>query len=599
MSKANELVQTWREMGPVAWCESAYGWIGEDGQPVQLTPWQRAILQTWWENRETCSTLAISNVKKTGKTFLNAVLLCWRWLALQGVHFSCGNDLDQAAARSFSEISAMVKRHPFLAGVCKVYGKELTFEPTGSKLTALAADATGNAGANHLTASHTEAWGIIYEAGIRAFEELTPPPGRSHGFLALRICDSYAGYEGQSKTWHDIVDRGLKGEKISSEWPIYKAGGLILFHMEGEEARERCFRGTPQEAAAYYAEQQASLRPNGFTRMHGNQRTSSEAAFITPEAWEACYSPSVKPLQPQDGRRMVLGADASTTNDLTALVGSVFNFDIDRVEVVYTRVWRPVKVAGIRFGKPTIDLNKTIGAEVLRLHEAGQVAAVVADNYQLHSLILTWQQAGIKVIELAQNAGRVESDQALYTAILGKTIQHYGDPTLNEHIKNAVAIETPRGFRLAKEKTSLKIDAAVALSMSHWGAMDKSTTGEMTVVPDPFAYHGCDEQPIYAKAGRHWIACKPGTETHKPGITRENCRKNNGEWACAACVKELNDSGYYTQQEERDRSIDPMSEETARKLFYLQFSHHTPTPEEDQAEETRKNFWKTIENRSK
>jgi phage terminase large subunit-like protein len=89
----------------------------------------------------------------------------------------------------------------------------------------------------------------------------------------------------------------------------------------------------------------------------------------------------------------------------------------------------------------------------------------------LHTLILTWQKAGIRVIELAQNAGRVESDQALYDAVISKSIRHYNDPTLNEHVRNAVAIETLRGFRLAKEKTSRKIDAAVALSMSHYGAL--------------------------------------------------------------------------------------------------------------------------------
>ena len=41
--------------------------------------------------------------------------------------------------------------------------------------------------------------------------------------------------------------------------------------------------------------------------------------------------------------------------------------------------------------------------------------------------------------ELPQTA-RVEADQALYDAIIGKTIRHYNDPVLNEHVKNAVAM---------------------------------------------------------------------------------------------------------------------------------------------------------------
>ena len=90
----------------------------------------------------------------------------------------------------------------------------------------------------------------MYEAGIRAFEELTPPPGRFYGLPALRVCDSYAGYEVESVTWHSIVDRGLAGQRIDPDWPIYLSGGLLLFHAEGEEAQRLCFRGTPQDAAA-------------------------------------------------------------------------------------------------------------------------------------------------------------------------------------------------------------------------------------------------------------------------------------------------------------------------------------------------------------
>ncbi len=195
--KTNELITHWRQAGPVDWAEGPYGWIGIDRQPIKLTPWQAAILGAWWQRKETITTLGVSNVKKTGKTFSNAVLLAWRWLALPGEHFAVGNDLDQSASRQFQEISEMIRRNEYLRHNSKVNAKQLIFEPTGSTITALAVDAAGNAGANHLTASHTEAWGIVYEAGIRAFEELTPPPGSFYGLPALRICDSYAGFEGE------------------------------------------------------------------------------------------------------------------------------------------------------------------------------------------------------------------------------------------------------------------------------------------------------------------------------------------------------------------------------------------------------------------
>jgi hypothetical protein len=468
----NSLVSTWRDMGPVAWAGHKYGWVMPGGATLELLPWQRAALSAWWEHSAGVSTLALSNVKKTGKTTTNAVVTAWRWLCLPGEHFCCGNDLDASEGRQFAMIAEMVRLHPILSKHTRATKSQLIFESTRSTLTALPVDAAGNAGANHLTASHTEAWGIIYEAGVRAFEELTPPPGRFYGLPALRIADSYAGFLGESDTWHTLVDRGLKGERLPGDWPIFKAGGLLLFHMEGEEGRARCFRGTPEEAEAYYAEQAASLRPATFTRLHGNARTANESRFVTPEQWAACYSPDVQAWQAGDARRMALGADASTSRDLTALVGVWYNPATQKAEVLYCQVWRPER-GELRGGKPTIDLDATIGAEVFRLRALGAVDSVTFDPYQLHTVSIAWQRAGIRCIEFPQTAARVEADQSLYDSIIGHNLAHFGDPVLTDHVTNAVAVETARGFRLAKEKAVKKIDAAVALSMARHTAKAK------------------------------------------------------------------------------------------------------------------------------
>lgn len=466
-----EQLETWRADGPIVWAEGH--WIMRSGALIHLTDWQWAVLNLWWRHRETTTTLAISNVKKTGKTTLNAVLTAWRWLALPGEHFCAGNDLDQSTGLQFQMIADMVSCSLYLSANVHATNKKLTFTPTGSTLAALAVDAAGNAGANHLSVSHTEAWGVIYETGIRAYEELTPPPGKTYGLPAMRVIDSYAGYEGESETWHGIVDRGLAGERVSDDWPIYRDAGLLLVHLEGEEARERCFRGDADEAAVYYDEQQRDLRVNAFTRMHDNKRTVSESKFVTPDQWAACYSPDVQRWGPGDRRRLVLGADASTSRDLTALVGCWYNPVTARTEVVYCHVWRPEQLpGGLRGGRPTVDLEQTIGAEVLRLRRLRVVEAVYYDPYQLHVLALAWERAGLQCEEFPQTAQRIEADQGLYDAIIAETVAHYNDPVLNEHMENAVALETQRGFRLAKEKARKPIDAAVALSMAVFGAVE-------------------------------------------------------------------------------------------------------------------------------
>ena len=155
----------------------------------------------------------------------------------------------------------MVRRHPFLRSKVQSDNKRIEFKPTYSTITALPVDAAGNSGANHLSASHTECWAIINEGAIRAFEELTPPPHKHHGYPSLRIVDSYAGFDGDSELWHGIVDRGLAGELISEHYPIYKNNRTLVFHIEGEEGQERCFRGSTEERIDYLVDQPRTITP--------------------------------------------------------------------------------------------------------------------------------------------------------------------------------------------------------------------------------------------------------------------------------------------------------------------------------------------------
>ena len=295
--------------------------------------------------------------------------------------------------------------------------------------------------------------------------------------------------------------------------------------------------------AQYMREVQATERPNTFRRLWLNEWVSNESQFVTPEQWAACYSPEVQRLADGDRRRLVLGADASTSRDLTALVGTSYNRTSGRVEVLYSRAWTP-KRGILRGGKPTVDLEMTIGAEVLRLHEAGLIDAVVIDPYQLHTLAISWEKKGIRVIELPQTSGRVEADQALFDAIDTGGIAHSGDKVLTDHILSAVALETLRGLRLAKEKTSKKIDLAVALSMSHHGALQmQKASGEVTIYNENPFYTDYDNSEVFPH-GYTWQQVdnrlyKVGKETvDRHPLTKEavlKCRKRRH--GCATCMQ--------------------------------------------------------------
>lgn len=498
------------------------------------------------------------------------------------------SDLDQSRDRTLRSIKYAIEQGP-LSAHAKVYRDYITLD-NSSLITAMPMNWQGAAGGNYSAVIFDELHAWVYESNRRLFDEMVIPPTQPEG---VRWFCSYAGFEGESLLLREWWDKALQGQRLPGELPIYhnKQANLLAFVDTGPESWRM-----PWMSPAYIEETRTTERPNTFRRIWLNEWVSNESQFLPEGAWERCYSREVKPLAAHDKRRVVLGADASTTRDLTALVGVEYNPATNTGDVVYCRVWKPQRGI-LRAGKPTIDLEDTIGEEVKRLYQAKQLDCVVCDPYQLHSLIIEWEKLGIRVIELAQNAGRVEADQGLYDAVIGQTIRHYNDHTLNEHIKNAVAIESPRGYRLAKEKTSQKIDAAVALSMAFWGSLSeqKARGGAVQILPDPWEcedlYRDYDTLPT-AAGGYIWIR-KEGSETHPPGISWRNCRNRNR--GCRACVLELQEEGFYDAEYQAGRDITPMSIDEYQANRARLYTPLPPTGEEREAEATYRIFKKAVQ----
>ena len=61
--------------------------------------------------------------------------------------------------------------------------------------------------------------------------------------------------------------------------------------------------------------------------------------------------------------------------------------------------------------------------------------------------------------------------QTLFDLLNGKNLVLYPSDELRQQALSTVAIENPRGWRIAKEKASKKIDAIVALAMACCAAM--------------------------------------------------------------------------------------------------------------------------------
>jgi phage terminase large subunit-like protein len=58
------------------------------------------------------------------------------------------------------------------------------------------------------------------------------------------------------------------------------------------------------------------------------------------------------------------------------------------------------------------------------------------------------------------------ASERLHAAIVERRLSHPDRPEINAHVRQAIARDTPRGWRLDKTKSRDQIDAVVALAMA-------------------------------------------------------------------------------------------------------------------------------------
>jgi len=454
-------------MNVIEWTE-AHWRLPESGRPIVLAPWERAVLTAMFPldgSPSPWETFLISTVKKAGKTTINAIATAYAALTFPAPEtaYIVANDFDQAQGRVFVLIADALRAMGLERdGSATIGATSITFRETHSRIVALPADFAGSAGAIFGISSWTEAWAFRYESAVRLWEELTPIPNRR----SLRILDSYAGFTGDAPVLEPLWQRALGGQRLDDELPIYATGRLWAFLYHGEEAQRRVLRGTDAEMESYYAEQRASLRPGTYARLHLNQWQSGEEAFITSEDWDACVVPTLAPIGPTSHERLHIGVDAATKGDCAAVVAVVL--DGERVRLACHHIWTP------RRGDP-LDLELTIEAYLLRLKAAHTIATVRYDPFQMARSAVTLKKHGLPMEEYPQTSGNLTaSGQNLYELIKSRGLAVYPDKELRDHAINAVAVDSGRGWRLAKEKASRKIDGLVALSFACLSAIATS-----------------------------------------------------------------------------------------------------------------------------
>lgn len=432
----------------VEWAESEYI-LAETGANIHLEEHQKRILRGITRRdgrgRLVYQTIVYSAPKKSGKTEIAALLTLYWALFLcksYGEIYCCANDLEQAQSRVFNAVVKAVEANPNIEA--HITQRGVVF-PNGTKIIALASDYRGAAGANQDLAVFDELWAFTSESSRRLYEEMTPVPTKE----STRLVVTYAGFLNESELLHELYQMGMSGERIFSDLPVFSNGRIFLYW--DTEAR------MPWQTEEYYEEQRKILRPNQFRRLHENAWVAAESQFIAIEKWDACVNSSLSPAQPSKQISICLGVDASVKHDYTAVV-AVTKLKNGTIRLVHHRFWKPTR-GEINFGE--------VEDYILGLHQNFYVTVVRYDPFQFASSAQRLEALQVRLEEYPQTTTNLtEAGSLLYELIDTRRLEVYPDAVFRQQIQNVVAVETARGFRIAKEESGRKIDLIAALSFA-------------------------------------------------------------------------------------------------------------------------------------
>lgn len=212
----------------------------------------------------------------------------------------------------------------------------------------------------------------------------------------------------------------------------------------------------PWIAVADLRRQRAAVQEVAFAQFHANRWGVQEGAWLPAGAWQAC---AAEDAEIEDGEAVWAGVDIGGSRAASSVV--LVTEDLR----VKARVWQGD------------DAVLKVADYVAELAGRYSIREVAYDPWRFRSEALRLEEAGLPMVEFPQtNVRMVPASERLYAAIVEQRLKHPNDPELNSHVAQAIARQTPRGWRIDKAKESDQVDALIALVM----AIDRATQPKRT-----------------------------------------------------------------------------------------------------------------------
>jgi phage terminase large subunit-like protein len=444
----------------------------ETGAPYVLLPAERAFLEHAFKidldtGKLIYTEWLFSAPKKSGKTTLQALVQLTMVLLFGGAFpesYILANSLEQGRGRVFEICCRIVNASPLLKDEAVITADKICFLAFNATIQAIPCDAGSAAGSNAVCAGFDELWAYTSEHARRLWDEMTPPPTRK---IACRVTVTYAGFEGESALLEELYRRGKQQPLIGDD--LYAGDGLLMFWSHKPIA--------PWQDEAWLTSMRRE-RASAYQRQVLNEFASSSSQFVDLNKWDRCVDHSIGHMPPDLQLPVYVGVDASYKHDQTAIVASTYNSSRQQVRLVTHYVFQPTP-------ERTLDFELTVEQTLKDLARRFTIKKILYDPWQLQSTAQRLLKAGLPLEEFPQTSPNLTAaSQNLFDLIESQSLVLYPDAGMRLAVSRAVAIETPRGWRIGKDKSAFKIDVIVALAMACHAAVQGQNDSTYTL--DPF-----------------------------------------------------------------------------------------------------------------
>ena len=241
---------------------------------------------------------------------------------------------------------------------------------------------------------------------------------------------------------------------------------------------------------------------NTFRQLRLDQWVKQSVRWMPMHKWDECGGDI--DLYELEGRACYAGLDLSSTTDLTTLVLVFPPNDADGVYTVLPFFWLPEETLPLRVKRDHVMYDKwekqklimTTEGNVVHygfiekfitgLSERFNIREIAYDRWNASMFVQLLQDDGFTMVPFGQGFKDMSPPtKELMRIVLEHKLNHGGNPVLRWNMDNAYVRTDPAGnIKLDKEKSTEKIDGAVALVMALDRAMKNLNGGSIYDVRD-------------------------------------------------------------------------------------------------------------------